>query len=628
VRSSEGVFVTDGVNRHKMMLPVEELVGSMERPLLRSIQNGLPYGMPLNVEHDKCRPAGWCIPRGIYLARDMARQLGTFLEPDTQDDRTQLGRLQSQFEEDWHRSEAAPHIDGLNALLASLSGESPSFWHVEGSGFVAPGLAASICPRLFTTESDLVDKDGLVEYRALLDQATQIHPGVFHLREPDILLYAHSFFRRSLSRRNSLNGYLLRSFHEATKEAGVTNARLKLDPDLVGLPASAGPAVMELEYWHGPKYDDAIETIPSGVSEHSNNEGHRTLAGISRTHIWWKDPKTRRDDDGLERQVRTFEVEELIEDPSPGLGDQTFGCRYAHAEYDLSPRAVSHFDGAIRAYDGNAYLERLDRLINRAGKHAHYTKLFRLDGSVTVHRWKRVLSDFFRGNQLIPEYLGAAAEDRPAPPAEPEYTGPPPALPSLSAYLALDVARMASPDVVSLAGDQRVMLAEKTLAIAEVGRGQTCEVMKRWSLEAATMSGDDTTANLARIVLPHPAGPAIWTNVAEPLSVAIAADAAAGITSSVSLAIEWQIEGAAITLSIAGDAVRVARLLAASIAIVRTGEWPSEWIAQFRDAMLEHAPPLDAPVDWPASAVNAGRMALERARRVRMAIDRGANLSD
>jgi hypothetical protein len=86
------------------------------------------------------------------------------------------------------------------------------------------------------------------------------------------------------------------------------------------------------------------------------------------------------------------------------------GCRYAHAEFSADEAAITHFDGAVRAHAWEPYLERIETSIDRAGKHADYTKVFRFDGTLAIPHWKRLLSDFFRGNKLIPEYLGAPAE--------------------------------------------------------------------------------------------------------------------------------------------------------------------------------------------------------------------------
>src|ERR1700722_17539300 len=133
--------------------------------------------------------------------------------------------------------------------------------------------------------------------------------------------------------------------------------------------------------------------------------------------------RSRRVDGGGVADYRTFEVEELIEDPSGGLGDDHFGCRYAHAEFSADEAAITHFDGAIRGYAGEAYLDRIDKSINRAGKQAAYTKVFRFDGALPIPHWKRLLSDFFRGNKLIPEYVGTPDDADEESGAEPPTDG-------------------------------------------------------------------------------------------------------------------------------------------------------------------------------------------------------------
>ena len=229
----------------------------------------------------------------------------------------------------------------------------------------------------------------------------QVQPGVFHDRGRNLLLFAHRFFRRSLSHRNKLNDYFLQSFDATARENADLRARLRLDPDVVGHPKSARNLI-ELEHWRGPLYSDNIATIPNGVAEHKADEQSRLYEGIDRTQLWWKAPECRRAD-GQAVDYRTFEIEELIENPSGGLGDDQFGCRYAHAEFSADEAAITHFDGSIRAYAWEPYLERIETSIDRAGKRADYTKVFRFDGALAIPTGSGSLSDFFRGNKLIPE---------------------------------------------------------------------------------------------------------------------------------------------------------------------------------------------------------------------------------
>ena len=150
----------------------------------------------------------------------------------------------------------------------------------------------------------------------------QVQPGVFHDHDRDLLLFAHRFFRRSLSHRNKLNAYFLQSFDATARENSDLCVRLRLDPDLVGHPASTRNLI-ELEHWRGPLYSDDIAAIPNGVAEHKADERTKLYEGVDRTQVWWKAPESRRVD-GQAVDYRTFEIEELIENPSGGLGDNQF----------------------------------------------------------------------------------------------------------------------------------------------------------------------------------------------------------------------------------------------------------------------------------------------------------------
>lgn len=626
MRTDVAVFVTDGVNRQNMLLPLETLAESMETSLATAIEWDIPCGMPVNLAHDLCRPVGWSEPRGIYLARDMARQLGRVFLPETDDDRERIQALLQGFTAWFQARQVAPFSEDIKAKVADHATAAMRLWHGEASAAFEPGLASAMFPEFYTAGSAHVDKDGLVDFAYLITKTRQIQPGVFHEPDRNILLFAHRYFRRGLSLRNSLNVYVLNSFTHASELKGVT-ARMQLDPDLIGHPASAR-ARIELEYWHGPKYDDDIASIPAGVAEHKNGVGDRNYSRIDKTQIWWKEPETR-STAGLCHKIRTFEIEELIEDESPGLAEGIYGCRYAHAEYDLTERVIAHFDGAIRAYSSHAFMERIERRIDRAGKQASYTKLFRLDGALPVSIWKRVLADWYRGNHLIPEYLGAPKEDfEESHPALEAQT--PPSLPALGAFLCLEKATSPSTVRTHLVPDQTCNVDGKLVAAAEIGQGAVGVFMSQWIDSLTTwIAAKDARANLARIALPcDMTAPDEWIAVAEPLAAAIASDAAAGILERIALAISWCTNGIMTTLSIEGDAGRVALLLTDAVPLVRPDKSVSSWIEAFRDALVKWAPELNAPIEWPEIAARCGRLTLVRNVDLQFQIGLSADLLD
>ncbi len=222
-----------------------------------------------------------------------------------------------------------------------------------------------------------------------------IGPGVF--RHDDLVFFAHPFLRRSLSRLNSLNSPFLVRLQQLA--AAKLNVKIALDPDMVGL-ASSYSDYFEFEYWWGPKFTDDLTQIPVGIARHEAEEDQRLFHGISRTEFWWQS----RDEQHI------FEVEELRDIPTAPQGGSNYGCRYVHSIIDEAESYTKHFDGAIRMYTEDKMLERLDTNIRDAGRHSLYTKLWRIDGVIDTAAWKALLTDYFRDNQLVGEYLGATPE--------------------------------------------------------------------------------------------------------------------------------------------------------------------------------------------------------------------------
>ncbi|MFK4871511.1 hypothetical protein [Novosphingobium sp. ZW T3_23] len=613
MKIESAVIVTDAVNLQQSQLVLSGIVQSMETPLAVAADQDMPYGMPVNIAHDQCRPIGWSVPRGVYLAKDMARQFSLILSPEGVEDRAAINARLRRFAEVTQRLQVEPYRHELEARIAGLASDKATLLYSGAAAVVEASLAANIFPEFFAIGGTHVDKHGLVDLAFLKSRTRELQPGIFHETERDVLLFAHPFFRRSLSRRNSLNAYVLASFAEAAALAGVT-ARLRLDPDMIGHPASAR-GVIELEYWNGPNYSDDIAAIPSGVAEHKSEARDRVYSGVDKTQIWWKDPETRADSTSGAEMIRTFEIEELIEDESPGLQSGHYGCRYAHAEYDIGAETISHFDGAIRAYAGETYLKRIEERIDRAGKQANYRKLFRLDGALPIAMWKRVLTDWYRRNRLIPEYLGAPSDD-------PELSSAASFSPdtmkqraALSAFICLEPAEMTPPDQITVGPDQSVILRDQPIAVAEIGRGAIGTLLRQWIDPATTtaIAAKDSLANLSRIFLPgDPPSATSWRELAEPLAAAIAAETRTGRLARVAFAASWTKGPIDTTLSIEGDAELVSTLLGKSLDIVCPDRPASEWVEPFNEVFLKLAPDLAAPLDLPDGLARLGRLTLDR----------------
>lgn len=601
MKISRGVFNTDQVNRDKMVFPAAELMRAEQRHQRECLTEGIPAGTPSCIQHDMHRLNGWSRPLGLYLDSQMVRVLGQIEEPESD---TERSSLRAQADVHWSRfhKSAVSFKSEILQRAAIADSSSVRALQIEAAVVERAGIAADLYPDLFTPGAGNVDKDGLADYRHLINHMKEVQPGIFHDEDRDLLLFAHRFFRRSLSNRNKLNQDFLQAFAETTAANANLLAKLRLDPDIIGHPGSLRHLV-ELEYWHGPKYNDDIPKIPDGVAEHKADDRTRNFEGVDRTQIWWKSPETRMSDAAQPLEYRTFEIEELIENPSGGLGDTEFGCRYAHAEFSEAEDAITHFDGAIRAYHGDAYLNRIEAPINRAGKHAAYTKLFRFDGALPVQSWKELLTCFFRGNKLVPEYFGAevdrdSSEKQDVTSSDSQKTAPTP--PELAALIALKPGTIDG-SKIRLCLERHILIGDLQVPVLEVGTGQVAEHLRNCNdlSDVTTMGVRDGILNLCRIAFASDDNlKTTFDGFIDALVDALDADVQTGLIQYAAIPLVWEEDGILVSLTIAGQAAKVARILKTLHTIVDPRRSPSEWIQPLSDLIKATVPNHPSSILW------------------------------
>ncbi len=375
------VMNSDAINRYGYRFSVGALTDGL--------QQEYAIGIPMLVAHDASRLIGWTRPLAIYFEPGLTRFVGLTEFAENREERQQLADLfvySLQKRMETHRSE----LERLKALLADhLRGEEKII-EAECVALVEPDLAKRAFPELFAQQ----DKDGLIPASSL----TSIGPGVFQVG--DLTVFAHQFLRRNLYRLNTLNYQFLERFQSFADQGAP--AKIAFDPDMVGLTSTYSGGRLELAYWWGPKFSDDLTSIPGGVTHHEADETERLFYGISGTQFRW----------GVGKGQHIFEAEELRNVPTASESTAKYGCRYVHAIVS-EPRGavVDHFDGSIRMYSEDAMLARLDVDLAHAGRNTEYTKLWRLDGAISTSQWKQLLSDYFRDNYTVGEYLGAPKED-------------------------------------------------------------------------------------------------------------------------------------------------------------------------------------------------------------------------
>jgi hypothetical protein len=339
-------------------------------------------GVPLLIAHDASKLIGWSRPLALFFEPGLTRLagIGDLAEDDNDFEWLQrffVNRLQETLDN------FQPEIEKLRVKLQGVLQGQEKLIYTECVAFVEPGLAIRTFPSLFA----LQDTDGLIP----MEHLNSLGPGVYQIGE--LTVFAHSFFRRSLYRLNTLNYPFLRDLQALDPASG----KIALDPDLVGLASTYTGGREELTYWWGPKFDDDLRSIPLGVSHHEAEETERIFFGISATQFRW----------GKIGNYHVFEAEELRDVPTASSKEQTYGCRYVHSTVAEKTGHIEHLDGSIRMYSEEAMVDRIGIDIAHAGRYTEYTKIWRVDGLIPISTWKRMLSDYFRDNFLVGEYLGA-----------------------------------------------------------------------------------------------------------------------------------------------------------------------------------------------------------------------------
>lgn len=618
-----GIFNTNQINKSGFRISESALMNAEESHHFKRLTTGLPAGLPAHIQHDMHRPIGWSQVLGLFIDSNMVRVVGLIKEAETEQEKTQLAQLAFHFWESHHNDGSDTLKSDLleRANLSELD-EFDKFLKMEAYVLSRKNVASMLYPELFNISSDSVDKDGLTDYKTLCQSMKQVQPGIFLDKKHNLLIFAHRFFRRSLSHRNKFNEYFLSSFDKTVADSPHLVPRLRLDPDLIGHPDTV-TNLLELEYWWGPHFNDDISSIPNGVTEHKASDRTRYFEGVDRTQIWWKSPETRLNSNIVDR-YRTFEIEELIENSSGGLPDEQYGCRYTHAEYSIGTSAITHFDGAIRAYPQNEYLERIDLAIDQAGKHSDYTKLFRFDGFMTVDLWKRLLSDYFKGNPLIPEYLGFAQDDIEVQPKETtneDVSTTEIEEPVVESELAvfISLTQGDSPNESYIEPSSIVLPDERLLQTIETGCGAIDEFIRN-KFDMTNITSiviDGGILNLAKVTFGTSSNlPVEMKDFISGLSNSLLYDIEHNGLQRIAVPIRWIHNKLLINLSIKGYAQQVYQLLVKLFTIIDPLKPASEWIENLTSAIAVLAPNSTANPDM--NGVFQGHLSYKRTGSVKL----------
>lgn len=393
MKTYQGVAITDGINRKNHIMPLSTLINAYH--------DSWDTAIPMNIGHDNTKPIGYSLLTGIYMEPGKAYLTNAATIMETDDEYATLLKMRRSYDYDIFCREHKSELDSLVEKLGDTVSEN---FCVAPVGQAVAIVDKDIIYRLFPEWSETT-KDGLVDLRELTPVYTKnrengekgfLIPGVYY--KDGYLLFAHRFFRRSLSISNSTNLEFFESF-EKMRETSDTKLQLAIDMDMVGLLGSEHPE-MEYQYIRGPHFNDDLSCIPEGVTCHENEHYDNAFSNLLSVQFYWH----------IQDGKRTFECEELCDRENISFDDgQTmlWGCKYVHSMINPSTGLPNHLDGAIRIYDGEQILERIDLKtdIKKYGKNSKYIKLWRIDNDFSVPIWKEIISSFYRENALVGEYF-------------------------------------------------------------------------------------------------------------------------------------------------------------------------------------------------------------------------------
>jgi hypothetical protein len=215
-----------------------------------------------------------------------------------------------------------------------------------------------VCPEL----GSKFDKDRLL----MIDDNFKLYDGGIEYKN-NVLHYSR-FFRRGYC--SNPNFDFLSRFMGYYQESKLVNQfRIAIDHQRI-MPKEFYERIFEMDTWFGPHFnkeriDDPNEVGLTVVKRNKYSlfelENH-----LDKTEFFWS----------YRNGVKTLQIEEVS-----GLNytfDDYYLNRYVHSERDINKKVLRHFDGAVKVYLSNTYIERFNSNMIKADKSYKEIKLFRI----------------------------------------------------------------------------------------------------------------------------------------------------------------------------------------------------------------------------------------------------------
>ncbi len=263
------------------------------------------------------------------------------------------------------------------------------------------GICAEYPDILYRLSNRMPDKEGLFREAELLSEYTKSSFLEGFYDAGNYMPMAHPFFRRGYYEKNNFFPRFIEKFWNLSVPA--IEKYIALDSNRVRINVD-NTAYKEFDTWYGAPFSQDIAQIKNGVVVLAPPAGASYLlfGDVVKLDILW-------DEAG---GIKTFQAEEICNDEVViEIGGRKYHpVKYIHSEYDLHNSHFRHLDGAVHLYTPEEYAIRKNSDMNFNSKNnrqvkACSTKLFKMDGDISVDIWAEYVGQFFSGNPLVHEYF-------------------------------------------------------------------------------------------------------------------------------------------------------------------------------------------------------------------------------
>lgn len=377
--TTRGIAMSDGLNRKNHYFSLSSIINAYE--------DAWKHGTPSNLNHDSTKFIGWNYITGIYMEPGKAYVTNEMRIPETDEEHDALMKKNNAYLYKKYYIGRKEKYDDLKVMLGDKLTDKSRPALISCVAYEDENILFKVFPEI----KEEMHK-GLIDLKLM----TPIYPGIF--KKGKYLIFAHRYFRRKCSMLNSLNEEFLQRLQDL--QTSDLKVQIALDVNMIGLLGTEN-AELEYQYWWGPKFNEDLSSIPTGVTRHNNEHYDNVFTNLCFTEFGWY----------VQDERQTFECEEVSDKPNIKDGDiEYYGCRFVHSMLNQITSLPNHLDGAIRAYTDEQILERLDISIDKSERDTWYTKLWRIDNDMSVSLWKELIAHYYRDNMLIGEYFSGEDE--------------------------------------------------------------------------------------------------------------------------------------------------------------------------------------------------------------------------